>query len=81
MQETFGYLPQQRKLTDQETSDIRKMLKMKANKKLLQEHIQTSLGKKVKLKDLHNVALASKEIHDSTLNELVEEMKKIAGVF
>ena len=79
LQETFQYLPQQRRLTKDECSEVASMLKMKANKKLIQEYAQSTFGKVVSLKDIHNVATKSGAIKENSLKELVEEMKKCAG--
>ena len=51
------------------------MLKMRANKKLIQQHIRNGIGKSVTLKDLHNMI----ERRHGGLTELIEEMKQIPG--
>ena len=51
------------------------MLDMKANKKLIQQHIKEGTGKSVTLKDIHNMA---KKRHGG-LQELIEEMENRPG--
>jgi len=58
------------------------MLNVKANKKMVQQHIFKKTGKVVTLKDLHNIASKDKlsnEVGD--VATLVEEMKKVDGKF
>ena len=50
------------------------MLKMRANKKLIQQHLYKESGKVVTLKDIHNLAITVAP--DNDLNTLVEEVKK-----
>lgn len=50
---------------------------MKANKKLIQQHISHGTGKSITLKDIHNMV----ERKDGGLTELVEEMKRIPGIY
>ena len=54
------------------------MINLKANEKLIQQSVQSRYGKKVNLKGIHNVAVRSKS-NENTLEELVSEMKKVAG--
>ena len=54
------------------------MINLKANKKLIQQSVQSRYGKKVNLKDIHNIAVRSRS-NENTLEELVSEMKKVAG--
>ena len=53
------------------------MLSVKADKKLIQNHIYSKSGKVVILKDLHNMASNRTSIADA--NILVDEMKKVNG--
>ena len=56
------------------------MLNVKANKKLVQQHIFKSTGKVVSLKDLQNIADRDKDkMNPVNVNTLVEEMKKVDG--
>lgn len=49
---------------------------MKANKKLVQQHISKGTGKAVTLKDIHNLV----ERKDGGLEELIQEMKRMPGM-
>ena len=72
-------MPQQRKLPPEVTKEAVKMLDLKANKKLLQQHLSEVTGNVVLLKDLHNV-----NKHNHTRNdfqELIEEMKRVEGMW
>ena len=51
----FKYLPKQRHLSLEERQDVENMLKVKANKKMLQNNAMQKMGKHVILKDLHNI--------------------------
>jgi hypothetical protein len=51
----FKYLPKQRHLSSEERQDVENMLKVKANKKMLQNYVMQKMGKNVILKDLHNI--------------------------
>ena len=55
------------------------MLEVKANKKMVQQHIFKQSGKVVILKDLHNLASKDKRNEVINVSTLVEEMKKVNG--
>ena len=56
------------------------MLSVKANKKLVQQHIFKQIGKVVTLKDLQNIKDLNKEKMDAVnVNTVIEEMKKVDG--
>ena len=52
------------------------MLKMRANKKLIQQHINKGTGKVVTLKDIHNMT----QKMNGGLEELIKEMKSVSGM-
>ena len=79
MQVAFDHLPHQRKLDSQQKEEIKELLRLKANKKLLQNHLQNSLGRVVLLKDLHNIATARSTNELSELEATVKELKEIPG--
>ena len=56
--------------------EVKLMLKMKANKKLIQQHISQGTGKLVTLKDIHNMATKK----HGGLTELIDEMKNVPGI-
>ena len=70
-------MAKQSKLSPSETAEVESLLKLKANKKLIQNHLQLTTGKKVVLKDIHNVARHHHKQND--YQELVAEMKKVKG--
>ena len=51
----FKYLPKQRHLSSEERQDVENMLKVNANKEMLQNYVMQKTGKNVILKDLHNI--------------------------
>ena len=50
----FKYLPKQRHLSSEERQDVENMLKVNANKEMLQNYVMQKTGKNV-LKDLQNI--------------------------
>ena len=56
------------------------MLSVKANKKLVQQHIFKQIEKIVTLKDLQNIKDHNKEKMDAVnVKTVIEEMKKVDG--
>jgi hypothetical protein len=56
------------------------MIAMKANKKMVQNHLMKDTGKVVLLKDLHNIAAKAKQQPGrNSLTELISQMKKSPG--
>ena len=51
----YEHLLRQRALSKDLALEVKESVKLKANKKLLQQKIQTATGKKVTLKDLSNL--------------------------
>ena len=51
----YEHLLRQRALSEDLALEVKESVKLKANKKLLQQKIQTATGKKVTLKDLSNL--------------------------
>lgn len=64
----FKHLPQQRKLSKDDKAKAAALLEMKANKKLVQQQLTQETGNIVLLKDLSNIATASKK--EKTRNDL-----------
>lgn len=52
----FNHLPNQRKVTPQVRSEIIEMMDLKANKKCIQNKIQTETGNVLTLRDLTNIS-------------------------
>ena len=72
-------MPKQRRLDSETKDEAVKLLKLRANKKLLQNHLMSTTGKTVTLKDLHNIAARNVPKFRNDFRELVEEMKSIKG--
>ena len=70
------HLPWQRKLSEDAYQDTKNMLYVKANKKMIQQHIYQQSGKVVTLKDLHNIGSDTTTVN---VENLVEEMRKFNG--
>ena len=80
--ELFRNLWQQRKLGDEEKENIRQMLDMKANKKIIQSNIMQATGKVVLMKDIHNMKVTNNKQNDlTTLQKAVNELTKVHGAF
>ena len=54
--EVYDHLPMQRRLNDVEKGQAESMLSVRANAKLVQQHLQNMSGKVVLLKDLANIS-------------------------
>ena len=74
----FQHLPHERRLDSVSKDMAKSMLAMKANKKLVHNHLMRDTGKVVLLKDLHNIA-AEKHRHRNSLTDLISQMKKSPG--
>lgn len=73
----YRHLPRQ---LDAETkSDARKMVLLKANKKLtVQDHITTTTGKIITMEDIHNISYDRRKVTESEmLASLLTEMKNV----
>ncbi|GFN90037.1 Zinc finger swim domain-containing protein 1 [Plakobranchus ocellatus] len=73
---SFSHLPSNRKLSTNEKDDVRQLLKLNANKKLVQQHVKATTGKNVRLKDLHNLARSSPA---SNAQDIITILKKSEG--
>ena len=73
-------LPKQRKLDEASKGQAKELLKLKVNKKLLQEHLSYTSGKVVTLKDISNIQseLGTKG-SGNNLDDLVTRLKSIEG--
>lgn len=72
-------MPKQRRLDPETKEEAVKLLKVKANKKLVQNHLISVTGKAVTMKDVHNFATKSVSNFRNDFQELVKEMKKVNG--
>ena len=74
-------MPRQRKLGQEEKREASSLLKMKVNKKLLQQNLSSTTGKVVTLKDISNIQStvnAAEDIGD--LNALVTCLRENEGI-
>lgn len=72
-------MPKQRRLDADAKEEAIKFLKLKANKKLIQNHLISATGKTVTLKDIHNLGTKIPKCRND-FQELVKEMKTIQGM-
>ncbi|XP_065647947.1 uncharacterized protein LOC136077346 [Hydra vulgaris] len=75
--EIIERLPKVRKLSNEQEKDVRQMLKLHCNKWLVHEHIQNETGKKITLKDIHN--LSSKEKGSTDVESLLAVFQNCDG--
>ena len=75
----YDHLPRQRHLDSEESETVKSLLRVQANKKLVQQHISQALGKVVTLKDLSNVRA---QIDDQSTkgNELETVVKDLTAI-
>jgi NADH:ubiquinone oxidoreductase subunit C len=64
----------------EEKENAEKMLSIKSNKKLLQNHIKNAVGKNVVLKDLHNLNAKSKPKRGNDFVQILKEMKEYPSI-
>ena len=74
----FDHLPQQRRLDSVQREEVSTMLKLKANKKLVQQHIASKCGRVVILKDIHNVNNHQND-KSNDLEAAIQELQKAPG--
>ena len=72
-------MPKQRRLDSEEKEEAVKLLTLRANKKLVQNHLMSLTSKTVTLKDIHNIAGKAVPAFKNDFQELVKEMKKVKG--
>nr|XP_047141034.1 protein FAR-RED IMPAIRED RESPONSE 1-like [Hydra vulgaris] len=75
-EESFMHLPHQRHLDRDEKDEINHMLAVKANKKLIQQHMMKSTRKVITLKDVQNINQALRNQDNNNLTTLLSEMLK-----
>ncbi len=74
-QQSYAHLPRQRKLGDNDRKDVKVLMGMQANKKLVQQHFKKVTGKNITLKDLHNIDKKK----TSSFVEIVQELRETNG--
>ena len=74
-------MPKQRHLDKDVIESTSHVLNLKANKKMVQNHLISSTGKAITMRNVHNLAAKSKSNIKHDYQELVAEMKKVEGSF
>ncbi|KAK8772097.1 hypothetical protein V5799_024660 [Amblyomma americanum] len=80
-QAIYEQLPKQRALPEAVKVEVRQLMQLKANKKLLKQKIQQDTGKVVLLKDLSNLASSLKPATRNDLDQTVHLLQKDYGKF
>ena len=75
----YEHLPRQRKLTSPQKKEAVGLLKLKVNKKLLQQHLSESSGKVVTLKDISNISSDLKKVSIESIESVVTKLKDVKG--
>ena len=65
--------------SSQTKKNAQDLLQLKVNKKLLQQHLCEATGKVVTLKDITNMQTSSQNTKNSSIEELVTQLKAIDG--
>ena len=78
---SYDHLPRQRKLDTDTQKDVRNMLTLKANKKLVKYELTSSTGKVVTMKDIHNIGKSTYTMSSDseTLSALLDAMINVSG--
>ncbi len=80
-QAIYEHLPRQRQLDDSEKIEAEGMLRMKVNKKMLQQHLSVKTGKVVTLKDITNIQTGLHTHADgNNLEAVVARLRAIDGM-
>lgn len=72
-------MPKQKHLDSEAKQEAGKLLKLRANKKLVQNHLMSLTHKTMTLKDIHNIAGKAAPAFKNHFQELAKEMKKVKG--
>ena len=80
MKENFDHLLKQRKLGQEQKREASSLLTMKVNKQLLQQHLTSTTGKVVTLKDISNIqSEINRANSDCDLDALVTRLRANEG--
>ena len=77
-QTNFRHYPSQRRLDIEQTKTVKDMVKLDANKKLIQAHIEEDTDKVVLLKDIHNMSRKTVSACSQNTSEL-EELRQFVS--
>lgn len=80
-QSVYDHLPRQRRLSEGITQEVQKLLKLKVNKKLLQQHVNDATGKVITLKDITNLQTKAKDIAKGNVIATINHLKDIKGIY
>ena len=78
-QAVYDHLPRQRQLSEDVKKEAEGLLRMKVNKKLLQQHLSHTSGKVVTLKDITNIQTGFSKPDENNLESVVSTLRKIEG--
>lgn len=79
MQKWYQHLPRQRRLNEEEKDEAKKVLALKANKKCVQGYFFSG-GKKVLLRDLHNLTTMKEDsVKGSMLDSTASRVQESGG--
>ena len=80
LQDIYDHLPHQRKLDTDEKENVKGLLKLKVNKKLLQQYISECTQKVVTLKDISNIQTGLRSKKDKNdISTVVSKLKAMEG--
>ena len=77
----FKFLPRQRHLSKEEKDEVEEMIRVNANKKLLQQHVMEKTGKTVILKDLHNITTEMKKTSKNCSDATKTDLERMQDIF
>lgn len=79
-QELYKHLPHERKLSGEAKENALSLLKMQANKKIVQEELYQKTGNVILLKDLTNLCTSAKKANTrNDLDSVVKLLKEKYG--
>ncbi|KAL8623834.1 hypothetical protein ACOMHN_058864 [Nucella lapillus] len=79
----YEHYPSQRQLDDDTKTEVANMLKVGANRKLLQRHVSEKTGRRVLLRDIHNLGYRAKSRptpSQSEVTALADHLKTYPGL-
>ena len=75
----LDHLQQQRQLDNIQREEVTTMLGLKANKKLIQQHITSKSGHIVVLNDIHNLVNRTQTNRSKDFEAAIHELQKAPG--
>ena len=74
-QEEFQLYPSQCRLDSENREEVKDLCKMQANRKLIRQTLAEKTGKRIVMKDIHNIAVKSR-IHGSSTKETADDLAR-----